>query len=244
MNARRITSLELILTAVVLMVAAVSTGIFPAAQAGYAKMSTLAKDLLLPSLAILIVALAAGRALGESGFVRTVIVGILSGILATFALEAVREFGFRLGWMPGSLPKLLGVLITDRFLVGPSLYSNLVGWAYHFWNGACFGMVYALIFGKTRWWYATTYGVFIGIVFMVSPSVTALGIGYFGLQFGWGFPITVTLAHIAYGTALGLILNNGFHYEGSSLVDRLIKNAFHARVNNTLIRGCILNKRT
>ena len=89
MNARRITSLELILAAVVLMVAAVSTGIFPAAQAGYAKMSTLAKDLLLPSLAILIVALAAGRALGESGVVRTVIVGIISGILTTFSLQTI-----------------------------------------------------------------------------------------------------------------------------------------------------------
>jgi hypothetical protein len=239
MNVRRITSLELILTAVVLMVAAVSTGIFPAAQAGYAKMFTLAKDLLLPSLSILIVALAVGRALGEYGFVRTVIVGILSGILATFALEAVREFGFRMGWMPGSLPKLLGVLITDRFLEGPSLCSNLVGWAYHFWNGACFGMVYALIFGKTRWWYATIYGVLIGIVFMASPSVTALGIGYFGLQFGWGFPITVTLAHIAFGTALGLILDKGFNFEESGLLNRLINNAFRKQVNNTILRGCI-----
>ena len=224
------------------MVAAVSTGIFPAAQAGYAKMSTLAKDLLLPSLAILIVVLATGRALGESGFVRTVIVGILSGILATFALEAVREFGFRMGWMPGSLPKLLGVLITDRFLEGPSLYSNIIGWAYHFWNGASFGMFYTLIYGKSRWWYATIYGVFIGIVFMVSPSVTALGIGYFGLQFGWGFPITVTLAHIAFGTALGLILIKGFHFEEQGLFDRLINDTFHKQVQNTTIRGCVRKK--
>jgi len=109
--------------------------------------------------------------------------------------------------MPGSLPKLLGVLLTDRFLEGPSLFSNVVGWAYHFWNGACFGMVYALLSGGARWWFAIIYGVVIGIIFMVSPAVTALGIGYFGLQFGWGFPVTVTLAHLAFGTVLGLSLN-------------------------------------
>lgn len=222
MNTKRITTLELILTAVVLTVAAVGPSIFPAAQAGLAKMSTLAGDFLLPSLGLLFIALLAGKALGESGFVNRVIAGIVSGILATVALELVRETGFRLGFMPGSLPKLLGVLITDRFLEGPSLYSNLAGWAYHFWNGASFGMVYAVIFGKTRWWYATIYGVFIGIVFMVSPSVTALGIGYLGLQFSWGFPITVTLAHVAFGTALGLLLNNVFHIEGVSLFYRLI----------------------
>lgn len=243
MNKRRITAVELMLTAVVLMVAAVSTVIFPAAQAGYAKMSTLAKDLLLPSLAILIIALAAGKALGKPWFVSSVIVGILSGILATFALEAVREFGFRMGWMPGSLPKLLGVLITDRFLEGPSLYSNFIGWAYHFWNGACFGMIYALIYGKTRWWYATIYGVSIGIMFMISPSVTALGIGYFGLQFGWGFPITVTLAHIAFGTALGLILNGGLNFEGAGLFDRLINNSPPFHINNTTIRAKVPEKR-
>ncbi|MEX0999034.1 MAG: hypothetical protein WD000_03625 [Thermodesulfobacteriota bacterium] len=224
------------LTAVVLIVAAVGPTIFPAAQAGYAKMSALAGYFLLPSVGILFIALLAGKALGEAGFVNRVIAGLVSGILATIALEVVREFGFQMGWMPGSLPKLLGVLITDRFLEGPSLYSNLAGWAYHFWNGACFGMVYAVIFGKTRWWYATIYGVFIGIVFMVSPSVTALGIGYFGLQFGWGFPITVTIAHIAFGTALGLMLNKGFNFKGSSLFDRLINNTSNIPAENKSIR--------
>lgn len=242
MNARNITVIELMLTAVLLMVAAVGPTIFPAAQAGYAKMSTLAQYFLLPSLAILIIIMVAGKALGKSGFVNTVIAGIVAGILATLALEVVREVGFRLGFMPGSLPKLLGVLITDRFLEGPSLYSNLAGWAYHFWNGASFGMVYTLIFGKTRWWYATIYGAVIGVVFMISPSVTALGIGYFGLQFGWGFPITVTVAHLAFGTALGLILNKGFNLEEPSLFDRLIKYSPHTPTEIKSVRGSVSEK--
>lgn len=199
---------ELLLTAVVLAVAAVGPNIFPAAQAGYGNMATLAKKFLLPSLLLLIVVLAVGKAWGQSRFLHRVIVGLVSGIIATFALEIVRETGFRLGFMPGSLPKLLGVLLADRFLEGPSFSSNVLGWAYHFWNGACFGMIYALLFGWwARWWVAIIYGFIIGVVFMISPAVTALGIGYFGLQFSWGFPVTVTLAHLAFGTVLGTLLD-------------------------------------
>jgi len=211
---------EPLLTTVVLVVAMIGPTIFPAAQAGYGKMSTLAKEFLIPSLVLLVIALVIGKAWGKTRFLYLVITGLVSGIIATIALEIVRETGFRLGFMPGSLPKLLGVLLIDRFLEGPSLFSNVVGWAYHFWNGACFGMIYALLFGRIRWWFATIYGLVIGIIFMVSPSVTALGVGYFGLQFGWGFAVTVTLAHLAFGTALGLSLNKLLSKDNTGLFNR------------------------
>jgi len=51
----------------------------------------------------------------------------LAGTLATFALEAVRYPGFRMGFMPGNLPQLMGVLLLDRFALGPSLWSNVAG---------------------------------------------------------------------------------------------------------------------
>jgi hypothetical protein len=41
---------------------------------------------------------------------------------------------------------------------------------------------------------------------MVSPLVTSLGIGKFGLEYSIGFPITVALAHLAYGAALGILI--------------------------------------
>src|SRR5579884_367524 len=107
---------ELLLTAVVLAVAAVGPNIFPAAQAGYGTMPILAKEFLLPSLALLVIALAVGKAWGKSHFVGRVIAGIVSGIIATVALEIVRETGFRSGYMPGDLPRLLGVLLANRFL--------------------------------------------------------------------------------------------------------------------------------
>jgi hypothetical protein len=121
-------------------------------------------------------------------------------------LEAVRYTGFRLGYMPGNLPQLMGVLLLDRFALGPSTLSNLAGFAYHFWNGAAFGILFALLLnGRSRWW-GIPYGLAIGVGFMVSPVVQALGVGYFGVNFGWHFAATVLLAHAAYGAALGSLI--------------------------------------
>jgi len=91
MTSRRITVEELLLTAVVLIVAAVGPNIFPVAQAGYAKMSTLAKGFLLPSLGIFVITMAIAKAWGKSRFYNLVIAGMISGIIATFALKVVRE---------------------------------------------------------------------------------------------------------------------------------------------------------
>jgi len=43
----------------------------------------------------------------------------------------------------------------------------------------------------------------LGFGFMFSPVVSALGVGFMGLEFSKGFPLTVTFAHAAFGLALG-----------------------------------------
>jgi hypothetical protein len=99
----------------------------------------------------------------------------------------------------------MGVLLLDRFALGPSFASDLAGWAYHFWNGASFGIIYVLIFGTSRRWLGLLYGVVAGLGFLVSPVVLSLGAGYFGLQFSIGLPITVLTAHAAFGLLLGAL---------------------------------------
>jgi len=32
----------------------------------------------------------------------------------------------------------MGVLLLDRFALGPSALSDIAGFSYHFWNGAAF----------------------------------------------------------------------------------------------------------
>ena len=97
----------------------------------------------------------------------------------------------------------MGVLLLDRFAMGPNWLSNLAGWGYHFWNGAAFGLIYTLLFGRSPYWSDLIYGSLIGIGLMSSPVVVAMGVGYFGSQFGIGFPITVMLAHLVFGLILG-----------------------------------------
>ncbi len=99
----------------------------------------------------------------------------------------------------------MGVLLLDRFAQGPSLTSDIAGWTYHFWNGASVGIIYSLLLGTRRRWVGAIFGLAVGLGFLVSPVVISLGVGYFGLQYSYGFPITVLLAHFAFGGALGVI---------------------------------------
>lgn len=191
------------LTIMLLLAAAsVSPLIFPIAQSGRSSMDILAKFALLPSAAILLVIVGLLYRAKDS-LAKISAVGLAAGALATIALEAFRLPGFWLGFMPGNLPRLMGVLLLNQFAAGPSLRSDIVGWVYHFWNGATFGLIYVLVFGTCRRWVGLVFGILIGFGFMLSPVVSSLGVGFLGLDFSKGFPVTVTLAHAAFGGALG-----------------------------------------
>ncbi len=110
--------------------------------------------------------------------------------------------------MPGDLPRLMGVVMLNQFASGPDSLSDLAGWSYHFWNGAAFGIIFSLFIGKPKIWYGAIYGFLIGVGFMVTPVVKSLGIGLFGFEFkdGFQFALTVTIAHIAFGSLLAIVL--------------------------------------
>jgi hypothetical protein len=192
---------------VALGLASIAPNAFPAAQAGYGSLHDFGIYLILPAAALLVVLFLISRVRGDRRSSDAILYGALAGFVATLALEAVRYPGFRLGFMPGNLPELMGVLLLDRFAQGPSTGSTLAGYAYHFWNGASFGVIFAVLFGTRRpvWWGAL-YGILVGVGFMVSPVVEGLGIGWFGIDFGWPFAATVIAAHIAWGVAFGYLI--------------------------------------
>jgi len=187
--------------------AAVAPNAFPAAQAGYGSLHDFALYLILPAVALLILLYFISRARGDQRNSSAILYGGIAGLVATVALEAVRYPAFRLGFMPGNMPELMGVLLLDRFAEGPSTASTLAGYAYHFWNGASFGIIFAVLAGARRpvWW-SLVYALAIGFGFMVSPVVESLGIGWFGVEFGPAFAATVIGAHIAWGLAFGYLL--------------------------------------
>lgn len=200
----RIFSERTLLGALALAAAGVAPPLFPLAQAGYAKLSTLGAFVLPISAASLaaLVALAAWR--GHRRLRRRILAGAAAGFLATCGLELVRQVSFRLGGMPGDMPRLLGVLLTDRFMLGPSPASDLAGYAYHFYNGIAFGIIFAVLLGRKPVGWALVYAQLIGLGFLVSPAVEAMGIGFMGSGMP-AMPLTVVLAHLAFGLLLGLL---------------------------------------
>jgi hypothetical protein len=203
-----------------LAAASVAPLIFPIAQSGRSSLDVLAKLALLPAAGILLATIGLLYRANDS-LARISTAGLAAGAVATIALEAIRLPGFWLGFMPGNLPRLMGVLLLNRFAAGPSLESDLAGWAYHFWNGASFGLIYVLVFGTCRRWMGAVFGILLGIGFMFSPVVSSLGVGFLGLEFSKGFPVTVTLAHAAFGLALGWLAASWLGYIESPLLGAL-----------------------
>lgn len=200
----------------VLVLASVAPNAFPAAQLGYASLHDLAIYAMLPALAGLALLMAWSWWKGDTLAAQVILVGGMAGAVATLALEAVRYPGFRLGFMPGNLPELMGVLLLDRFVLGPSTASNVAGFAYHFWNGACFGIIFvalerAGLVGRS-WIWSAGYGILIGVGFLASPVVESLGVGLFGVNFGWKFAATVLTAHAAFGLALGYLVGMAYSF--------------------------------
>lgn len=217
---------KLTLVIIVLILAGIAPNLFPYAETGNSMLSSLAIKYLIPSAALIFITTGIIFLLKYKDLNKQIYNGIVAGLIATIALEIVREIGFRLGDMPGDLPKLMGVLLLNKFAEGPGLWSDIAGWSYHFWNGAVFGIIFSLLFGRAKVSTGIIYGIVIGIGFMISPVTRALGIGAFGLQFkdGYQFMITVTLAHIAFGGILGWLIYK-MNREQPNIIQR-IKSAF------------------
>jgi len=50
-----------------------------------------------------------------------------------------------------------------------------VGWAYHLSNGVGFGLMYATLFSRPRWWTAVGWGVFLELSMLYTPYAEIFG---------------------------------------------------------------------
>ncbi len=186
------------------------------AENGNASLRTLVLEVAVPVAAVILVLVLVSIALRSRSVRDALLLGLAFGALSTAGLELVRNIGFyEFQSMPGQLPELMGVLITNRIMDGPDLASNIVGWTDHIWNGAMFGVTYALVVGGFprrggHWMGAgvgATFGLLIGTGFLLSPVSRATGAGIFGSNMGPKYAITVYLAHLAFGGALGWLVH-------------------------------------
>lgn len=207
-----------------------ATGIvMAAAAAGGAELFALAaterwtfQSLLLhvgvPAALVVVSVLALAVAVSWRRLARGIIVGAAAGALATIGLEVVRYSGFRIfHTMPGDLPMLMGIKATGRIMVGPSTTSTILGYLDHYWNGALFGVIFALIMGgfpAGKTWAAPLigmgYGLVLGYGFVSGPLPRSLGIGgIFATVSVSEFQTTVYLAHAVFGAILGFLVYRG-----------------------------------
>lgn len=146
------------------------------------------------------------------------------GLLATTALTAVLITSQLAGLTRLDIPLLLGSVVVpdpDR--------ARVVGFFVHLVNGQVFALGYAAAFavlGRAEWWSGALLGALHGAVSLlvivpllpgVHPRMASerAGLstgpalqppGLLALNYGRETPIVTMLAHVAYGTALGLLL--------------------------------------
>ncbi len=155
---------------------------------------------------------------------RRIIVGLGAGVIATLALDAVREAGVIHAWLPGDSPVMFG-----RMATGSASFSTFypVGLFVHYLNGASFGLVYAFVFGKRRttqnavlW--ATGWALLLELGMMTLPPMAPM-VGAFGVRYAWPqlFLLTLT-AHVVFGVVLGLLVQHFLKNEDRSWLRGLI----------------------
>ena len=153
-----------------------------------------------PSLILLFLLAGLAYRLDETVFLNRLVTGAWAGLAATLAYDAIR-LGLRLAnlipFNPFQSHPAFGMLITGA--PEASLLAQGVGWAYHFWNGIGFGIMYTLVAGRAHWLYALGWAAVLELAWLSAlPSVLSL-------KLNLAYLATSAIGHGAYGVVLGLL---------------------------------------
>lgn len=168
-----------------------------------------------PSCLILIVIGCLDSLAGSRRLARMLALGAGAGLAAAVAYDVFRlPFVYSQSWgLSGVLPPLnlfkvfprFGAMILDQPLEQEkySLVTNLIGWAYHFSNGATFGIMYLAMIGRTcrsiGWAILFAAGLEAAMLLTPYPQV-------FGIALTTAFILATLTAHMIFGAALGFSL--------------------------------------
>jgi hypothetical protein len=163
------------------------------------------------------------RARGDGRLWRAVVIGTLGGLVGAAAYDLFRlPFVFSDAWGLGrfGIPQMPLFKVFPRFgalLLGEpveqasySVTANVIGWGYHFSNGATFGVMFAAVYAGAREAFGTTNGGWKAIccatLMAVGVELCLLGSPYasfFGIQITSRFVVVTMLAHLIFGLGLG-----------------------------------------
>ena len=168
----------------------------------------------LPAMVALLAFALVDRRSGDGKLWRAVLIGVTGGLAGAIAYDLFRlPFVFAREWgISGVVPPMPLFKVFPRFgamILGQpveqasySVTAQLLGWVYHFSNGATFGVMYLALVGdvtKRNWVWALVMAVAIELGMLLTPYTQAFGIPVTVLF------IAVTLtAHMVFGVGLGL----------------------------------------
>jgi len=219
-------STELGLVIIIIILSGASSSLLIFAPLGIISYATYRDVVIIPSvIAIFVIGI-----LSRSKFphiTNRLFVGMGAGAIASFALEAIRIPSYMFTkWIPmDSMISLVGLFLTEKITalsevkqvimqsgVAMNLYhapldAFMAGALWHFWNGATFGIVYALVIGKGKWWYGMIWAFIIEIGMMFAPYLILMK-GAFGIEHmaGYNLFVMTLLAHLAFGAVLGILV--------------------------------------
>jgi hypothetical protein len=177
-------------------------------------MSTFTLFIFLPALIALGVVAVMDRRRGEGHVWRAVWVGMLGGLIAAVAYDVFRlPFVFAKDWGIDALVKPMPLFkVFPRFgamVLGEpieqshySIAAQVIGWLYHFSNGATFGVMYLALIGDTRrrhWLWAVGFAVGLELGMLFTPYTAV-----FNIPLTARFVIVTVMAHGIFGAGLGL----------------------------------------
>lgn len=177
-------------------------------------MRTFTLLIFLPALVLLAVLALVDRRAGDGRLWRAVWMGVGAGLLAAVAYDVfrlpfvyAREWGIESIVPPLKLFKVFprfGAMILGQPLEQPaySTAAHLIGWVYHFSNGATFGVMYLAMIGepaRRHWAWAVVMAVVLELGMLFTPYP-----GVFGISLGVLFIAATLAAHLVFGVVLGL----------------------------------------
>jgi hypothetical protein len=151
---------------------------------------------------------------GDGQLARAVVIGVAGGLAAAVAYDVFRlpfVFARELG-IAGLIPPLqlfkvfprFGAMILGQALDQPSYstWATILGWAYHFSNGATFGVMYLAMVGEAtrrHWAWAIVMAVVLELGMLLSPYPQV-----FNIPVNARFVAVTLAAHGIFGVGLGL----------------------------------------
>ncbi|TAK90074.1 MAG: hypothetical protein EPO07_20595 [Verrucomicrobia bacterium] len=176
-------------------------------------MSWFTAFIFLPALLILLGLGVFDRTRGDGHIWRAVWIGLLGGLLAAVAYDVFRlPFVFAKDWgiadivPPMNLFKVFprfGAMVLGQAIEQEhySLATQIVGWLYHFSNGATFGVMYLALIGDARqrhWFWAVLFAVGLELAMLLTPYTSV-----FNIPLTARFVIVTVAAHAIFGVGLG-----------------------------------------